>query len=234
MSTPTAYPGWRVQAGADRAEALGEHARSAAVEQAERLDVALDRHGADDALGARLEDLDPHPVEQIVSDITGQLAMIGRLRCPCCIRLVARSSAARPSMPVGALDTRVRCGRLLRLPVRRLASPPAAARRAFAGLSGVLRAAGRELLHHDRAAHQRRLRLHLDADQRAARRGADPHRGRLRRVAADVPLGGVRRVQGQPVQEPRRVQGPGVAGQGGARRAAGRLASTRTASRPTT
>ena len=46
---------------------------------------------------------------------------------------------------------------------------------------------GGELLDHDRAAHQRRLRLHLDADQRAARRGADPRRGRLRQVAPDLP-----------------------------------------------
>ena len=61
-------------------------------------------------------------------------------------------------------------------------SPAAAARRALAGLPRVLRAAGGELLDHHGAAHQRGLRLHLDADQRAARRAADPPRGRLRRV----------------------------------------------------
>ena len=40
-----------------------------------------------------------------------------------------------------------------------------------------------ELLDHHRAAHQRGLRLHLDADQRAARRAADPRRRGLRRLA---------------------------------------------------
>ena len=61
-------------------------------------------------------------------------------------------------------------------------TPPA--RRSLAGLPRLLRPAGGELLHHDRAAHQRGLRLHLDAHQRAARRAAHPRRGRLRRVAA--------------------------------------------------
>ncbi len=52
----------------------------------------------------------------------------------------------------------------------------APARRPLAGLPGLLRAPGGELLDHHRPAHQRGLRLHLDADQRAARRAADPHR----------------------------------------------------------
>ena len=50
------------------------------------------------------------------------------------------------------------------------------------GLPGVLRAAGRELLDDHRPAHQRRLRLHLDAHQRAARRDAR----RTSAVAFDV------------------------------------------------
>ena len=66
-------------------------------------------------------------------------------------------------------------------------SPAAPARRPLAGLPRVLRAAGRELLHHHRAAHQRRLRLHLDAHQRPARREAHPPRRRVRRVAQDLP-----------------------------------------------
>ena len=66
---------------------------------------------------------------------------------------------------------------------RRDSTAPAAARRPLAGLPRVLRAAGGELLDHHRAAHQRGLRLHLDADQRAARRAADPRRGRVRQVS---------------------------------------------------
>ena len=45
---------------------------------------------------------------------------------------------------------------------------------------------------------------------------------------------GVRRVQGQPLHVARRVRGPGVADQGGSRRAAGAVRSRRRASRPTT
>ena len=66
-------------------------------------------------------------------------------------------------------------------PPPRAAPAAAAARRPLAGLPGVLRAAGGELLHHHRAADQRGLRLHLDADQPAARRAAHPPRGRVRR-----------------------------------------------------
>ena len=84
----------------------------------------------------------------------------------------------------------------------------AAARRPLPRLPRVLRAAGGELLDHHRAAHQRRLRLHLDADQRAARRAADPHRRRLRQVAADLPPRRVLRVQGQAQQDARRVLQP--------------------------
>ncbi len=90
-------------------------------------------------------------------------------------------------------------------------SAPAAARRPLAGLPGVLRPAGGELLHRHRAAHQRGLRIHLDAGQRAARRAADPRGRRLRPVPADLPPGGVRRVQGQAQQDARRVQQPAAA-----------------------
>ena len=51
---------------------------------------------------------------------------------------------------------------------------------------------------------------------------------------ADVPHRGVRRLQGEPLQVARRVLGPGLADQGGARRAADRRSSRRTATRPTT
>ena len=54
----------------------------------------------------------------------------------------------------------------------------------------VLRAAGGELLDEHGPEHQRRLRLHLDAHQHAARRAADPHRGGLRQVATDLPQRG--------------------------------------------
>ena len=55
----------------------------------------------------------------------------------------------------------------------REAPPP---RRTLVGLPRLLRPPGRELLDEHRPAHERRLRLHLDADQRAARRGPDPRR----------------------------------------------------------
>ena len=105
-------------------------------------------------------------------------------------------------------------------PVSRRRPATAAARRTLAGIPGVLRAAGGELLHHDRPADQRRVRLHVDADQHAARRAADPHRGGVRRVAPVVPHGAVRGVQGRPLGDADRLQGPGQPGQGGARRAA--------------
>src|SRR5829696_2522871 len=57
------------------------------------------------------------------------------------------------------------------------ASPAAAPRRALAGLPRLLRAAGGELLDDDGPADQRRLRLHVDADQRPARREAHPPGG---------------------------------------------------------
>ena len=105
-----------------------------------------------------------------------------------------------------------------------------------AGLPRVLRPSGRELLDHDRAAHQRRLRLHVDAHQRAARRAADARRRRVRRLPPDVPLRGVRRVQGQPQsRRPQEFTGAGLAR---SRRSSTALRrprrSRRTASRPTT
>ena len=70
--------------------------------------------------------------------------------------------------------------------------PPvsAAARRAFPGLSRVLRAQGRQPHDHRRSAHRGGLRVHLDADQHPARRAADARGGRLRPVGADVPARG--------------------------------------------
>ena len=69
-------------------------------------------------------------------------------------------------------------------------------------------------------AHQRGLRLHLDAGQRAARRGAHPRGGRLRQVATDLPARAVPRLQGQAQQDARRVRQPAAADPAGARRAA--------------
>ena len=96
----------------------------------------------------------------------------------------------------------------------------AAARRALAGLPRVLRPTGRELQHHRRPADQRGLRVHRDAHQRPAGRGADPRRGQLRHLAKQLPARRLRRVQGRPRGDARRLQGPGVTGPRGARRAA--------------
>src|SRR6476646_5959902 len=79
--------------------------------------------------------------------------------------------------------------------------PTPAPRRSLAGLPRLLRPARREFLDLDRPEHQRGLRLHVDADQRAARRAAHARRGRLRRVPADLSHGGVRRVQGGPLAD---------------------------------
>ena len=87
--------------------------------------------------------------------------------------------------------------------------PAAAARRPLAGLPRVLRAAGGELLDHHRAADQRRLRLHLDAHQRPARRAADPRRGRVRRVAPDLPHRDCTPTTRPTARQPRRLPGPG-------------------------
>ena len=97
--------------------------------------------------------------------------------------------------------------------------PAAAARRPLAGLPGLLRVAGGELPHRHRADHQRGLRLHRDADQPAARRAAHAHRGGLRRLPQDVPLGALHRVQGQPDDHAGRLPRPGRPDQGGAHRA---------------
>ena len=63
---------------------------------------------------------------------------------------------------------------------------------------------------------------------------ADPRRRRVRRLAQDVPLRAVRRLQGQPHRDPRRLQGPGRPGQGGAARRCASRASRPRATRPTT
>ena len=117
------------------------------------------------------------------------------------------------------------------MPDSHQASAPA--RRPLAGLPRLLRPSGGELLDHHGPAHQRGLRVHLDAHQHAPRRAADPHRGRLRQVAADVPPRAVLRVQGQAQQDPRRVLQPAAADRRGPRRpqdpapAQGRLRSRR-------
>src|SRR6478735_3596382 len=95
-------------------------------------------------------------------------------------------------------------------------SPP---RRTLAGLPRVLRAPRRELLDEHGAAHERRLRLHLDAHQHAARRGADARRRGLRQGPPVVPHRRVRRVQGGPCAHARRVPGPDPAREGDPRRA---------------
>ena len=68
-------------------------------------------------------------------------------------------------------------------------------------------------------AHQRRLRLHRDADQRPAGREADAGRGGVRPVRADLQARAVRRVQGRPDQGPGRVPQPDQPDLRGARRA---------------
>ena len=109
----------------------------------------------------------------------------------------------------------------------------APARRALARLPRVLRPArGRDVDHH-RPAHERGVRLHLDAHQPAARRGADARRRRLRCLPQDVPPRGLRRVQGRPQRDARRLPRPGRADPHGARRAAHPCRRS-TASRPTT
>ena len=101
-------------------------------------------------------------------------------------------------------------------------SPPAPDGRAFHGVPGVLRPARGEF--HDRhgTADQCDLRLRVDAREHAARRGAHAFRGGVRRLAQDLALGGVPRVQGEPFQDARRVQGPGRADRRAARRDARR------------
>ena len=124
-------------------------------------------------------------------------------------------------MPAPRIGPDVCSGLHLRARVPRPASSPGAApaaappRRALAGLPGLLRAAGGELLHDDGAADERRLRLHVDADQHPARRAAHAPGRRLRRRPQDLPQRDLRRVQGQPVGEPDGLPRPGQPGPGG-------------------
>ena len=61
MSTPTAtFVRVGVDRRPDRPQRLGEHDGRAAVQQAEGLGVALDRHRRHDPLGGHLDELDPH------------------------------------------------------------------------------------------------------------------------------------------------------------------------------
>jgi hypothetical protein len=54
----------RVDAGTYRTETLGEYARSTTMKQAERLLIAVDWEGADDALWCCFEDFDAHSLMQ--------------------------------------------------------------------------------------------------------------------------------------------------------------------------
>ena len=173
MSTPTeSFSGSACSADPIEPEGLGEHHRGAAVQQPVGLGVALDRHRRDHPLGADLQQLDPHllvegthalghPLEEL-PDVHGAL------------RSLAHAGHHRP--PPGCPRRRLGSPRARdRDPSRQRRPPPAAPpRRPLAGLPRLLRAPRRELLHHHRSAHQRGLRLHLDADQRAARRAARP------------------------------------------------------------
>ena len=94
-------------------------------------------------------------------------------------------------------------------------------RRQLADLPGLLRPAHRPH-HRQRAGHQRRVRVHLDADQPGARPPARPHRGHLRPARADVPPRGGRHLQGQPrgrARHPAPADGPGPPGGRGPRAA---------------
>ena len=114
---------------------------------------------------------------------------------------------------------------------RQPAAPP---RRALARLPRLLRAAGGELLDHHRPATNAvygftSMLINVLRDE-----DADPRRRRVRRVAQDLPHRAVPRVQGQPHQEPRRLQRPG---RHWSRRCSRRCASRRSrprATRPTT
>ena len=209
----------------DRSERLGQRDGRTAVQQAERLRVALDRHRRHDALGGDLDELDAHLVVQATVALGQERRSAPRrsgrpgTRVHSWLPLWPRSGRF-PGAGLSVATARVG-GCLDRVRPRASSPPPPpVARRPFAGLPRVLRAAGGELRDGDRTAHQCGLRLHLDARQRPARRGADPRRGRLRQVAADLPPRAVRGVQGQAQQDPRRVPQPAAADPAGARRAA--------------
>ena len=102
-------------------------------------------------------------------------------------------------------------------------APPA--RRQLAHVPGVLRAADRHG-HGVGPGHQRGVRVHVDADQPAARPPARRRRRRLRPARADVPPRGRRRLQGQPrgrARHPPPADGPRAPGR---RDAAGSPCST--------
>ena len=68
-----------------------------------------------------------------------------------------------------------------------------------------------DMAHGVRAGHQRRVRLHVDADQPAAGQPARRRRGGLRPARADLPPRGHRRLQGQPgggARHPAPADGP--------------------------
>ena len=213
--------GQRVRDRADRGEGLGQHAGGAAVPEPERLGVARDRHPADDPLGRQLQHLQPHLG---VEGAGGRGEPLGHAH-----RVSVQGAGLRVrSGELSATGYRVGSCRRETRPKLLLIDGHSVAYRAFFALPVE------NFSHPDRPAHQRRLRLHLDADQRAARRAADPPRGRVRRVPADLPVRDLHGVQGQPVQDPRRVPGPARPGQGGARTPSTSCTWRRRGSRPTT
>ena len=127
---------------------------------------------------AHLQQFDAHL--DVKADWVGEY-QYGAARSICS---VTRPSCQRPRLESAraCYDHRPATRRAAAMRLLRAAAAAAAHRRAFDCLPGLLRVAGGELLDPDRAAHQCRLRFHLDVDQRAARRESDPRRSRLRRV----------------------------------------------------
>ena len=218
--------------------------------QSVRLGVACHRHSPDDLLRCHLQQLKAHLVVECT-----HLGVFGRhvwpvgrshglrldrscrpsfRRCPSkarrrqCTQLESAcaddDSADQDSASDSARHGRQRAAH---------AAKADADRRPLDRVPGLLRASGRELLHPDRPAHQRRLRLHLHVDQRATRREADPSRRCLRRIASYLPLRDLQRIQGKPHDNARRIQRPARPGQGGAQGSQHPLRGKGRVSRPT-
>ena len=198
MSTPDGKSaGTRMQVGRHRTERFSEDDVRAAVHETDRLSVALDGHRRDRPVHREL--LEPHPhllresahaaacrPDEAVLFSGGESSVIARLRS---------RKIGRPHPLLGLQGDGLR-----------KAYPPGRGR-PFAGISGVLRPPGRQLLDEGRAAHERDLRIPVDADQPDQGREADASRGGVRHVASVVPYARVRRVQGEPVRVAERIQG---------------------------
>ena len=180
--------------------------------QAHRLGVAAHGHPAHDVLGSQLEQLESHLRVQCAvhtEEPVRELRPVGRCGHSA---ILSAGFVSAPADRVGTVPTPTTAPAETR-PKLLLIDGHSVAYRAF------YRPAGGELLHPNRTAHQRRLRLHLDADQRPARRGPT-HLG----VGFDVSRQTFRseiysRVQGDSLQEPGRVQRSARPGEGGAQRA---------------